>query len=54
MTVRLRLGAGAICGTQMALGQVHHMDVVPHTGAIGRGVVVTQDRHRRQLAARYL
>ncbi len=31
-------------GTQMALGQVHHMDVVPHAGAIGRRVVVAKHR----------
>ena len=38
----------------MALGQVHHMDVVAHAGAVGGVVVVAEHVQVIQLARRHL
>ena len=38
----------------MAAGQIHHMDIVAHAGAIRGGVVVAKDVHFFQLADRHL
>ena len=35
--------ASFLHGGHMAAGQVHHMDVVTHAGAVGRGVIVAED-----------
>ena len=34
----------------MPIGQINHMDVVPHPGAIGRGVVIAPDVEKLALA----
>ena len=34
---------GELYGGYVALGQVHHMDVVPDAGAVGGGIVVAED-----------
>ena len=36
------LAAHVVEGAHMAAGKVHHVDVVAHAGAVGRGVVVTE------------
>jgi hypothetical protein len=41
-------------GTQVAFGQVHHIDIVAHAGAVGCGVVVSENRKFGQLAHRNL
>ena len=41
-------------GAHMAAGQVHHMDVVAHAGAVRGGVVVAEHMHLFQLADRHL
>src|SRR5699024_3193946 len=41
-------------GRHMAAGQVHHMDVVPHAGAVGGVIVVAVDMDLFQLARRHL
>ena len=38
----------------VALGQIHHMDIVPHAGAVGGGVVVAVDVKLFQLTHRHL
>jgi hypothetical protein len=46
------MGAGAGLkggrGAQVPFGQVHHVDVVAHAGAVGRGVVVAKNGQRLQ------
>ena len=49
----LQGGQGAQ-GAQMAFGQVHHVDVVAHAGAVGRGVVVAKHGQLGQLAYGHL
>ena len=41
-------------GRHMALGQVHHMDVVPHAGAVMGGPVAAEDVEAFQLSRRHL
>ena len=44
----MRAGPGADpfeCG-QVAVGQIHHMDIVAHAGTIARWVIVSEDRKR--------
>ena len=38
----------------MAFGQVHHVDVVPHAGAVGGGIVVAEHVEMGPLAQSYL
>ena len=38
----------------MALGQVHHMNVVAHAGAVGRGVVVAKNAQKLPFAYGHL
>ena len=44
----VHLGAGEALLKQgqhggVALGQVHHVDIIPHAGAVGSGIVVAED-----------
>ena len=39
---------------QVSLCQIHHVDVVAHTGTVGRGVVVAPDVHKLPPAHRHL
>ena len=47
-------GLQLLDGADMAPGQVHHVDVVPHAGAVGGGVVVAKDVDLLQLAHGHL
>ena len=40
-----------IQGLEMPVGEVYHMDVVAHAGAIGRGVIIAKDRQGLALAS---
>ena len=44
------VGLQLLDGADMAPGQVNHMDVIAHAGAVGGGVVVAKDVHLFQLA----
>ena len=41
-------------GAHMAAGQIHHVDVVAHAGAVRGGIVVAKDMHLFQLAYGHL
>ena len=41
-------------GAHMAAGQIHHVDVVAHAGAVRGGIVVAKDMHLFQLAHGHL
>ena len=41
-------------GFKVAVGQVDHMDIVAHTGAVGGGVVAAEHRQLCQFAAGHL
>mmetsp|Transcript_18949 Transcript_18949/g.56197 ORF Transcript_18949/g.56197 Transcript_18949/m.56197 type:complete len:275 (-) Transcript_18949:557-1381(-) len=45
-----RVGRHLLERRQVTLGQVDHVDVVPHAGAVGRRVIVTEDGEARPLA----
>ena len=43
------VGLQLLDGADMAPGQVNHMDVIAHAGAVGGGVVVAKDMHLSSL-----
>ena len=48
--LRAGMAGGIVAGQDMALGQIHHMDIVPDACAVGGGIVIAKDRQLFQLA----
>ena len=48
------MGGGVITGLYMAFGKVHHMDIVPDTGAVGGGIIIAEDRKLFQFTNSHL